>query len=472
MNKRLESLKYLLSDYFASALAWALFYLFRRAFVEPAKYGYTVPIFNFDENFYLAIIFIPVYWIFLFWITGSYRNIYKKSRVREFGQTFTLSFLGTLLLFFILLIDDVVNSYATYRYTFITLLLLQFTLTYGFRLSILTNLKSKMKRRIIGFNTLLVGSNEKALKLYKEMENEKYSQGYRFVGYLSVNGHEEPELAGSLPRLGEYNDLRKVIASNKVEEVILAMEHSDHVTLDPIMTQLEDMPVTIKIIPDMYDIITGSVRLNYIFGTALIEIMPEIMPVWQTNLKRTMDIAGSIIIMLLLSPLYIALAICVKISSKGPLVYTQERIGKDHVPFKIYKFRTMYVDAEKMGPQLSSKDDPRITPIGRVLRKYRLDEFPQFYNVLIGDMSLVGPRPERQYFIDQIMSVAPHYKHLLKVRPGITSWGQVKFGYAENVDQMVERMKFDILYVENMSIAVDIKIIFYTVLIMLQGRGK
>lgn len=472
MNKRLESLKYLLSDYAASASAWTLFYIFRRAFIEPAKYGYSVPIFNFDENFYLAIIFIPVYWIFLYWITGSYRNIYKKSRVREFGHTFTLSFLGTLLLFFILLVDDVVNSYATYRYTFITLLLLQFTLTYTFRFIILTNLKSKMKRRIIGFNTLLVGSNEKALKLFKEMENEKHSQGYRFVGFVSLNGQSNPELAGSLPQLGQYQDLTRVIVHNKVEEVILAMEHSDHDTLDPILTQLEDMPVTIKIIPDMYDIITGSVRLNYIFGTALIEIMPEIMPVWQKNLKRTMDVAGSIIILLCASPLYVALAIAVKLSSKGPLLYTQERIGKDKVPFRIYKFRTMYVDAEKQGPQLSSKYDPRITPIGRVLRKYRLDEFPQFYNVLKGDMSLVGPRPERQYFIDQIMHVAPHYKHLLKVRPGITSWGQVKFGYAENVEQMVERMKFDILYVENMSIAVDIKIIFYTILIMLQGRGK
>jgi lipopolysaccharide/colanic/teichoic acid biosynthesis glycosyltransferase len=132
----------------------------------------------------------------------------------------------------------------------------------------------------------------------------------------------------------------------------------------------------------------------------------------------------------------------------------------------------MYVDAEKMGPQLSSEDDPRITKVGKILRKLRLDELPQFWNVLIGDMSIVGPRPEREHFIKQIVKIAPHYRHLHKVKPGITSWGQVKYGYAENVDEMVRRLKFDILYLENMSLALDIRIILYTIIVMLEGRGK
>jgi lipopolysaccharide/colanic/teichoic acid biosynthesis glycosyltransferase len=169
---------------------------------------------------------------------------------------------------------------------------------------------------------------------------------------------------------------------------------------------------------------------------------------------------------------YLLLAVAVKLGSKGPVLYCHERIGRYGQPFIIYKFRSMYTDAEKEGPALSSKEDPRITPLGRFLRKVRLDEIPQFYNVLMGDMSIVGPRPERQFFIDQIMQVAPHYKHLQKVRPGITSWGQVKYGYAENIDQMVERLKYDIIYIENMSLGVDIKILIYTTLIVLQGRGK
>ena len=222
----------------------------------------------------------------------------------------------------------------------------------------------------------------------------------------------------------------------------------------------------------MYDLITGGVKMNYIFGTALVEVKQEIMPPWQKNLKRFFDICFSASMLVLLSPIYAILAIGVRMSSKGPIFYSQERIGIHGRPFTIYKFRSMYTDAENHGPRLSSEDDPRITRFGGFLRKYRLDEFPQFWNVLIGNMSIVGPRPERQFFIDQLLIVAPNYRHLHKVRPGITSWGQIKYGYAENIDQMVERMKFDILYIENMSVAMDFKIIFYTVLIMLQGRGK
>lgn len=472
MNKRKESIKYLISDYLASALAWTLFYIYRRAVVEPAKYGYSVPIFNFDDNYYIAIIVIPLYWIALYYLFGTYRNIYKKSRVKEFGQTLTLSFIGTVILFFILLVDDVVSSYSVYRLTFVLLFVLQFFLTYSFRFVLLTQLKTKLKNRIIGFNTLMVGANKKASDLFHKLNNEKYSQGYHFVGFLTINETADPGLINSLPKLGNYKDIRKVVRENKVEEVILAIETSEHKTINEILTMLHDEKVIIKMIPDMYDIITGSVRMNYIFGTALIEINPEIIPAWQKNFKRITDIVISSLALILFSPLYLFLAIGVKMSSKGPIFYKQERIGKDEKPFMIYKFRTMYIDAEKSGPALSSEEDPRITTFGKYLRRYRLDEFPQFLNVLIGDMSLVGPRPERQFFIDQIVKVAPHYKHLLKVKPGITSWGQIKFGYAENVEQMVERMEFDILYVENMSLAMDMKIIFYTALIMVQGRGK
>jgi len=196
------------------------------------------------------------------------------------------------------------------------------------------------------------------------------------------------------------------------------------------------------------------------------------MPAWQQSLKRIMDVVISLVAMIVLIPLYLFTAIGVKLSSKGPVLYSQERIGKHGRSFKMHKFRSMYVDAESNGPQLSSENDPRITPFGRFIRKVRLDEIPQFYTVLKGDMSLVGPRPERQYYIDQIVKRAPHYRLLLKVKPGITSWGQVKFGYASNVDEMVERLKYDILYIENMSIAMDIKILIYTMLIVLQGRGK
>ena len=472
MNKKVEKLKYIAADYFASALAWTMLYIFRKAVIEPAKYGYKIPVFNFDRHYYLAIIIVPLYWFILFWLFGSYKNIYRKSRIRELGQTFTLSIIGILPLFFLLLLDDIVRTYSDYRDTFLFLLSAQFILTASFRLILLTSVKRKLKKRKIGYNTLLVGGNKKALKLYNELENEKYSQGYLIKGYLTIDEEADPGLAGNLPHFGNFTDVQEIIKTQKIEEVILAVETSEHHRINNILSLLEGQDTIIKAIPDMYDIITGSVKMNYIFGTALIEVMPEIMPTWQKNVKRIIDIAASILIFILLSPLYLFMAIGVRLSSKGPIFYKQERIGWHGKPFMIYKFRSMYTDAEKYGPALSSDDDPRITKFGRFLRMYRLDEFPQFWNVLIGDMSLVGPRPERQYFIDQIVKIAPHYHHLHKVKPGITSWGQIKFGYAENVEQMVERMKFDILYIENMSIAMDIKIVFYTVLIMMQGRGK
>jgi len=238
------------------------------------------------------------------------------------------------------------------------------------------------------------------------------------------------------------------------------------------MMQLQDFNVSVKIIPDMYNILTGQVKMNSILHAALIEVSFGTLPVWQKTIKKIIDILVSGMVLLIGSPFYIIVAILVKLSSRGPVFFTQERIGKKGEPFNIIKFRSMYMDAEKDGPALSKDKDSRITPIGLFIRKTRIDETPQFYNVLKGDMSLVGPRPERQFFIDQIMKTDPQYKYLHRVKPGITSWGQVKYGYAENVDEMIERLKFDLIYMENMSLLIDFKIMIYTILVVFQGRGK
>jgi exopolysaccharide biosynthesis polyprenyl glycosylphosphotransferase len=470
-DRRAQVAKYVVADLLGSALAWTLFHVFRKVYLEPIKFGYAVAV-SFDRNFWMALVGVPLFFLGLYLSIGGYSDIHRRFRIKELGQCLLISLLGTVVIFFVLLLDDEVANYRYYYRSFTALFLLHFGITFILRFLLTSRTVKRVHNRELGFNTVLVGGNERAVTIHQEIEGMTKSPGNKFVGFVNVNGGDQQFGSVDLPRLGHWQDLRRIIEEQQVEEAIIAVESSEHAHISRIINELEGTQVRIKIIPDMYDIMAGSVKMTSIFGAPLIEVNPQIMPAWQFALKRLIDLVFSGVALLLLSPFLVVLAVLVKSSSPGPVFFRQERIGRHGKPFKIIKFRSMYCDAEKKGPQLSSATDPRITPIGRFLRRARLDELPQFWNVLKGEMSLVGPRPERQFFIDRITEVAPHYRHLHKVRPGITSWGQVKFGYAENVDQMVRRLKYDILYIENMSLAVDLKILAYTVIIMLKGDGK
>lgn len=425
-----------------------------------------------DNRFVLGVLIIPLAWLVGYFAYGLYRNLLRRSRLKEFTQVLMVSFLGVLFIFFSLLLDDHVDTYKDYYYTFGALFIIHATLTSATRLILTSRLNNKIHKGLIRFNTLLIGSNERAAQLLQEVREARISDGYDFKGFITVNDEDSGLLTPHIPRLGNSTQLDAIIDEHEIQEVILAVETSEHHKINGILSALADKKVAIKMIPDMYDILTGTVKMSNVLGAVLIEISTEIMPPWQKSLKRLMDIVFSLIALVLLFPVMLVISVLVKSGSQGPVFFKQERIGYKGRPFQIIKFRTMFTDAEKNGPQLSSSDDPRITGTGRFLRRSRLDELPQFWNVLVGDMSLVGPRPERKFYIDQIVQRAPHYKRLQQIKPGITSWGQVKYGYAENIDQMIERMRFDLLYLENMSLTLDLKILIYTALIMVQGRGK
>ncbi|MFW6289352.1 MAG: sugar transferase [Mariniphaga sp.] len=471
MNRKLQVTKYLIFDFLAAAISWSAFYIYRKEVIEPQRFGIDIPI-ELTIQFYLGLLFIPALWILFYYITGFYNNIYRRSRLLELGQTFITSLVGVVVIFFALLLDDYVGNYKNYYQLFFTLFGLHFSLTYLFRLILTSRTTRLIRQRRIGFNTLIIGSNEKAEKIFRDMSNQKYTAGNLFAGFVGVENNDDRILGKFLPQLGSLKELTDIIQKNNIEEVIIAVETREQDKLNNILTVLENQQVTIWGIPDLYDFLSGTVKTTGIYGSPLIKISNGLMPEWQANMKRFLDVILSIFAIIFFLPVFIVLAIMIKRSSKGPVLYKQERIGRFGKPFYIYKLRSMVHGAENGTPALSCENDERITPVGRFLRKTHLDEIPQFINVLMGDMSLVGPRPERRYYIDQIVKTAPHYTHLHKLRPGITSWGQVKYGYASTVEEMLERLPYDMVYLKNISLYVDLKILIYTILVSLKANGK
>ncbi len=457
------ALALVMADVLTAILAWSVFYAIRAIYLEHKP-------FLASEKFYLGISLIPLAYLLLYYLQGTYLNVRRLYRLKIIQLTAIASIFGSLLIFFILILDDNVISYRDYYVSFSILFLTQFFFTLIPRLGLITFLIHQLRLKGKGFATLIIGGSERAFHIYNELSQQKNNVNH-LIGYVNVNGSDH-SLKNELPYLGHASDLDTILNDHQVDEIVVAIESSDHDRLQKILSKIYDLRIIVKVLPDMYELLSGSLKMTNIYGALFIELNRDVMPMWQQAIKRFMDIVLSIIAIVILLPIYLACAILVKRSSPGPVLFLQERIGLNNKPFQIIKFRTMFVDSEPNGPQLSSSNDARITAIGRFMRKTRLDEFPQFINVILGHMSLVGPRPERQYYIDQIVQYEPQFVLLNRVRPGITSWGQVKYGYAENVEQMLDRMKYDLLYINNRSIALDLKILFYTVAIVIKAKGK
>lgn len=457
--------KYLLSDFLASSLAWLLFNILR--FEEQAVFhGYSsLGSYLSSSTVSAGQVFVPLFWLFLFWLSGYYNKPYGKSRLGEFFNTFITVALGSTLLFFGMVLNDLPPSYEIYYRFFSVSFLLQFSLCYAGRLCLTQDCLRKIQSGKYALNVLIIGTGARAWALSDELTH----QGYAVRGFI----REDDDVQACVPPssvLGGWADLGRVIAEAKIDELVIVPEAAEDVQWVKKLYGLYVYKIPVKLLlTESHPLARGHLRT--IHGSPLIDVTDNHFSDAERNIKWLADKLLSILALIVLSPLLLYIACRVKLDSRGPVFFRQERIGFHGRPFWIYKFRTMYVGAEDRGPALSKEDDPRITPFGRTMRKYRLDELPQFWNVLRGDMSLVGPRPERKFFIDQIIRRAPYYYLLHNVRPGITSLGMVKYGYASDVAQMTERLKYDILYYENMSLALDITILFYTIKTVFTGKG-
>lgn len=467
---RRQTAKYVLCDYVMSNIAWLLFNIVR-FYMPVVASGYVeLDSFLLSPNVLLGQLFMPLIMMAVYYLSGYYNVVFFKSRLQELFVTLGSVGVNTLILFFTALINDILPFRADNYELILILFSLQFLSIYPLRLLITADATHKIHHRIWYFNTLVVGCGKQAAKLTKELNERTYSLGYNIVGYIDI---EEGSYVKDLPyKVYKKQDIADTCKRLNVKYIMVAVDDNTQIHLNSVINILYPLGLPIKMQSTLFHNLIGRVHLSNIYGQPMVDVSSCAISEGGRNMKRLVDIIVSFIVLILISPLIAIFAVLIKMDSKGPVFFSQERIGYRRKPFNIYKLRTMYTNAESDGvPRLSSADDTRITPLGRFMRKYRIDELPQFWNILKGDMSLVGPRPEREFYIKQIMEQAPYYALMYQIRPGLTSWGMVKYGYAQNVDEMIQRLQYDIIYLENMSMLVDLKIMIYTVRTVILGRG-
>lgn len=471
MRKKSQIIKYLVSDFLMSALAWFVFNVIRYYLI--AQYEGFRAMWDFIQfnQVLKGQVIIPLAWLILHYYSGYYNKPLEKSRLSEFFLTFQIAFIGTIGIFFTLLLKNLPESFRIYYEQFSYLFLLSFFFTYLGRLFVTLQAVRKIRKKEWSVKVLVLGNGKKAEETQKELDKPSDALGYAIQGFINTDTISPNNTGIHIPTIGNLENLDVLIKNQEVEELIVALDSEKDDELLSLLYSLYPYKLPIKLPLSHSKLLTGGMKVKTIVGVPFIDVTDNNFSEAEKNIKLSLDKLISLVVLLLLSPVYIYLIIRVKRDSKGPAFLKQERIGYGGKPFMIYKFRTMRYDAEKNGPSLSSLNDERITSYGKKMRKYRLDELPQFWNVLKGDMSLVGPRPERKYYIDKIVKEAPYFYLLHNVRPGITSWGMVKFGYASDVKQMIERMQYDILYYENMSFGLDTKILIYTIKTIITGKG-
>lgn len=428
---------------------------------------------DFDLNFVSGGIIISFYWLVIFVVMGMYKKLYLVSRLDEFIKVFKASVLGSLILYFVININENISIEDQRSITIIYWATI-FGLLAMNRFVVRTIQRFYAQRGKGLHRTIIIGTGSTAKVAYDDLIRNK-TLGMQVLGFIQVNG-KAPDQDSGIAReevIGNLKDIEEIIEERQVQDILVALEPERRRDLVDVISKVDFPEVSLKLLPDFYQLVSGLNKTNQIFGMPLVEISPEPMPLWEKTIKRALDIIVSLVVLIVTFPILLIIGIAVRMTSPGPAIYRQERVGRNGKLFTIYKFRTMFNDAERhSGPTWARPDDPRVTKIGYWLRKLRIDEVPQLLNVLKGDMSLVGPRPERPHFVEQFRRQIPLYTRRLRVRPGITGWAQVKWKYDSSLDDVKEKTKFDLFYIENISLKMDAKIIINTIITILKGKGQ
>lgn len=470
LSIRKQRAKYVVTDWFMTALAFFIFNILRFILLSHDDISIDLIERYIDSTKLIIEQFtIPTVLLGIYWLSGFYNKPFERSRLQEALTTMKSAVINSILVYLALLTNDQIVTRKINWGLLIILASLLFIFTYSGRLAITSETLKKFRRRNLRINTLIIGVSESAVRLTRTLEKATPRFGYNLTAYVGIPGET---VSPQIENVNSFDSIPELIERFGINQFIISPEHhNDRLVID-LLNKLFHYNLPIKIAPDDLSYVTSGIHMQDIFSEPFVDLASPTISEGTKNLKRVIDVIVSTFALILLSPVYAAVAIAVKADSPGPVFYRQQRIGMHQQPFQIIKFRSMRTDAESNGPALTVDNDNRVTSVGRFLRKYRLDEIPQFWNVLIGEMSLVGPRPERRVFIDKIVARVPYYTIIHQVRPGITSWGMVKFGYASTVDQMIDRLKYDLIYLSNMSTAVDLKIMIYTIKTVVTGRGQ
>lgn len=465
MNKKLERILILFIDFISINTGWLLYFYFK---VQSGLFDVIS-----SPDFLIPMFIVYVFWLMIFITVGMYRTWFAASRLEELTTLFKTTAVGIFILFFIIMYDDYVNNIQSSSRFLIFVYWILLLISAGAGRLIVRSIQRNLLTRGIGRRkALIIGFNKKGNSIHDSID-EYRALGIDVAGYIAVNEDELNKEHKNIKVTGTVDNVDTIVKNNDIKQIIFALDHHDEEILFNVIDKCEGLNLSFKIMPDLYSIISGQARVSQIYGFPLIDIMPQLMPEWEKTIKRMMDITVSTIFLIFTFPVTLITSIIVKLESEGPVLYSQERVGMNGRPIKIYKFRSMVKDAEKKsGPVWASQNDPRITKVGAFLRKTRIDEIPQMINVLKGEMSLVGPRPERAFFVEKLSKEIPLYKRRLSVRPGLTGWAQVKHKYDESIDDVKTKLKYDLYYIENMSIRMDINIMLRTVLVVLFGKGQ